>query len=175
MSTELDNRDVAEAFRQTYRRLVDRAPVSDPEWPPVLTAQVTTPRPAPRGWMVAAMAFLITLAFGLGGLVAPGPSSADSDPFQVQTDTTMAAVPETSGAFYPTPADAAIAYAEAQEPQIEDPQVTRMYVIYAGSDIVDLRVKVEADDFCHFYGVTGQVEQDEIAWRGGPAQPCDGS
>jgi hypothetical protein len=84
----------------------------------------------------------------------------------------MTAVPETSGAFYPTPADAAIAYAEAQKPGIEDPQVTRMYVIYAGQDIVDLRVKVEADDFCHFYGVTGQIKEDELAWRGGPAQPC---
>jgi hypothetical protein len=49
-----------------------------------------------------------------------------------------------------------------------------MFVIYAGRDLVDLRVKVEADDFCHWYGVTGQVEHDELAWRGGPAQPCDG-
>lgn len=173
MSTEHHDRDAAETFRQSYKRLVDRAPVSDPEWPPVLTAQVTTSRPAPRGWMVAAMAFFITLAFGLGGLVAPGRPSADSEPFQVQTETTKAAVPETSGAFYPTPADAAIAYTEAQEPQVEDPQVTRIIAIYADQDIVDLRVKVEASGFCHWYGVTGRVDQNELAWRGGPAQSCE--
>ena len=172
MSTENDDHGVAETFRQSYERLVDLAPVSDPEWPPVLTAQVTPSRRLPRGWMVAVIAFLITLAFGLGGLIAPGRPSADPNPFQVQTESTMTAVPETSGAFYPTPANAAIAYAEAQKPGIEDPQVTRMYVIYAGQDIVDLRVKVEADDFCHFYGVTGQIKEDELAWRGGPAQPC---
>jgi hypothetical protein len=175
MSTEHDDRDVEETFRYAYEQLVDRAPVSDPEWPPVMTAQAAPSRPAPRGWTVAAIAFLITLAFGLGGLVAPGQPAAGPDPFQVQTETTMAAIPETSGAFYPTPADAAIAYAEAQEPDIKDPQVTRMFVIYAGQDLVDLRVQVESDDFCHWYGVTGQVEQDELAWRGGPAQPCDGS
>jgi hypothetical protein len=174
MNTEHDDRDVEEAFRRSFALLVDRAPASDPEWPPVAIAQVTTSRPTPRGWMVAAMAFLITLAFGLGGLVSPSPSPADSDQFQVQTEATLA-VPAPSGAFYPTPADAAIAYATAQKPGIEAPHVTRMFVIYAGQDIVDLRVLVEADDFCHVYGVTGRVEQDELAWRGGPAQPCDGS
>jgi hypothetical protein len=123
--------------------------------------------------MVAAIAFVITAAFGLGWLVSPGQVSAVSDPFQVQTGTTMTAVPDTSGAVYSTPADAAIAYAEAQAPEIEDPQVTRIIGIYADQAIVDLRVQVQADDFCHWYGVTGQVDQDELAWRGGPAQPCD--
>jgi hypothetical protein len=175
MSTEHDDRDVEETFRYAYEQLVDRAPVSDPEWPPVLTAQATPSPPAPRGWRVAAIAFLITLAFGLGGLIAPGQPAAGPDPFQVQTGTTITALPDRTGTPYPTPADAAIAYAEAQEPDIEDPQVTRMFVIYAGQDLVDLRVQVESDDFCHWYGVIGQVEQDELVWRGGPAQPCDGS
>jgi hypothetical protein len=123
--------------------------------------------------MAAALGFLITIAFGLGWLISPGELSAGADPFQVQTGTTMTAIPETSGTSYSTPADAAIAYAEAQEPGIEDPQVTRMIVIYADDAIVDLRVQVQADDFCHWYGVMGQVEQDELEWRGGPAQPCD--
>ena len=174
MNTEQDDRDLVESFRQTYERLVDQAPVSDVEWPLALTAQAAPTRPAPRGWMVAAIAFLITVGFGLGWLVSPVESSVGAVPFQVQTESTLAAVPETSGTVYSTPADAAIAYAEAQEPGIDDPQVTRMFVIYAGQDLVDLRVQVEADDFCHWYGVTGQVEQEELEWRGGPAQPCDG-
>lgn len=174
MNTEHDDRDLVETFRQTYERLVDQAPVSDFEWPPALTAQEAPARPAPRGWMVAAIAFLITVAFGLGWLVSPRESSPGGDRFQLQTGSTLAAVPETSGTPYSTPADAAIAYAEAEEPGIQDPKVTRMFVIYAGQDLVDLRVQVEADDFCHLYGVTGQVEEEELEWRGGPAQPCDG-
>jgi len=173
MNTEQDDRDLVETFRRTYQRLVDQAPVPDPEWPPVRTIRETPLRSAPRGWMAAALAFLITIAFGLGWLISPGELSARADPFQVQTGTTMTAVPETSGTSYSTPADAAIAYAEAQEPGIEDPQVTRMIVIYADDAIVDLRVQVQADDFCHWYGVMGQIEQDELEWRGGPALPCD--
>lgn len=173
MNTEHDDHVLAEAFRHTYERLVDQAPVSEFEWPPALTARAAPTRPAPRGWMVAAIAFSITIAFGLGWLVSPGESSEGGDPFQVQTDSTMAAAPATSGTSYSTPADAAIAYAETQEPGIEDPQVTRMVVIHASQAIVDLRVQVEADDFCHWYGVTGQVAQEELEWRGGPAAPCD--
>lgn len=122
--------------------------------------------------MTAAFAFLVTIAFGLGWLISPDEPSAGTDPFQVQTGTTMTAAPENSRASYSNPADAAIAYAEAQEPRLEDPQVTRMIVIYADDEIVDLRVQVQADDFCHWYGVMGRAEQDELEWRGGPALPC---
>lgn len=173
MNTDLDGGDLEKTFRRIYQRIVDQAPVSDPEWPPVRTIQETPVPSTPRGWIVAAIAFLVTVAFGFGWLVSPGQASAGSDPFQVQTGSTMTAVPDTSGAFYSTPADAAIAYAEAQKPEIEDPQVTRIIGIYADQAIVDLRVQVQADDFCHWYGVTGQVEEDELEWRGGPAQPCD--
>lgn len=171
MKTKQDDRDVVETFRRTYQRLVDQAPLFDPEWPPVHTIQEAPVRSAPRGWTVAALAFLITIAFGLGWLISPGEFSAGADPFQVQTGTTM--TPERAGTSYSTPADAVIAYAKAQEPGIEDPQVTRIIGIYADQAIVDLRVQVQADDFCHWYGVIGEVDQDELAWRGGPAQPCD--
>jgi hypothetical protein len=121
--------------------------------------------------MVTSLAFLITVAFGLGWVVSPTASSMGADPFQVQTGTTMAALPDT-GPSYSSPAEAAIAYAEAQQPDIEDPQMTRIIGIYADQNLVDLRVQVQADTFCHWYGVTGQVEQGEIMWRGGPAQSC---
>lgn len=173
MNTEQDDRDLVETFRRSYQRLVDQAPAADAEWPPVRIIQETPLRSAPRGWRIAALAFLITIAFGLGSLISPGGSSAGADPFQVQTETTMTAVPEASGPSFSAPTDAAIAYAEAQEPGIEDPQVTRMIVIYAGSAMVDLRVQVQAHDFCHWYGVIGQIEQDQLEWRGGPALPCD--
>ena len=52
--------------------------------------------------------------------------------------------------------------------------MTRIIGIYADQNLVDLRVQVQADNFCHWYGVTGQVEQGEIVWRGGPANSCDG-
>jgi hypothetical protein len=173
MNTEHDNRDLVDTFRRSYGRLVDRAPSAGQEWPPALPAQEMTTRPVVRGWMVASIAFLITLAFGLGWLVSPPASSAGADPFQVKTGTTMAAVPDT-GPSYSSPAEAAVAYAEAQQPGIEDPQMTRIIGIYADQNLVDLRVQIQADDFCHWYGVTGQVEQEEITWRGGPAQSCDG-
>lgn len=172
MNTDRDDRDLVKTFSRTYQRIVDQAPVSDPEWPPAYTIQKALVPSAPRGWMVATLAFLITIAFGLGWLVSPSEPSAGADPFQVQTGTTMTAVP-ISGTAYSTPSEAAIAYAEAQEPGIEDPQVTRMIGIYADDAIVDLRVQVQADDFCHWYGVTGQVERGELEWRGGPAQPCN--
>jgi len=173
MNTEHDDRDLVDAFRRIFGRLVDQAPSAGREWPPALTARAMTTTPAVRGWIVAAAAFLLTLAFGLGWLVSPADSSV-AEPFQVQTATTMGAVPETSGPVYSTPVDAAIAYAYAQEPGIEDPQVTRIVGIYADEDLVDLRLQVQADDFCYWYGVTGRVEQDEIEWQGGPARSCDG-
>lgn len=174
MNTEHDDRDLVDSFRRSYGRLVDQAPSAGREWPPVLSAREMTTRPAVSGWMVASIAFLLTVAFGLGWLVSPAESTVGADPFQTQTGTTMTAVPETSGPVYSTPADAAIAYAEAQEPAIEDPQVTRIIGIYADQNLVDLRVQVQADDFCYWYGVTGRAEEDEIGWQGGPAQSCDG-
>lgn len=173
METEQGDREVVEAFRQTYQRLVERAPVSQPDWPPVLVAQSAPTHRYPQGWLVTVIVFLITVAFGLGWVVSPGQAAGDSDPFQVQTGTTIPATPEVSGVTYPSPFDAAVAYAEAQNPDVEDPRVTRIVGIYADQSLVDLRVQVQADDFCHWYGVTGRVDEGELAWQGGPALPCD--
>jgi len=89
MNTENDDRDLVDAFRRSFGRLVDRAAAAGQEWPPVLTAQEMTSRPVVRGWMVASITFLITVAFGLGRLVSPAASSVGADPFQVQTGTTL--------------------------------------------------------------------------------------
>jgi hypothetical protein len=53
-------------------------------------------------------------------------------------------------------------------------QMMRIIGIYADQNLVDLRVQVQADKFCRWYGVTEQGEQGEVMWRGGPAQLCDG-
>jgi hypothetical protein len=172
MPTEPDN--IAEAFRSTYRHLVDQAPTSEAEWPPVFTIQGTTPVGRARsGWIVAAGAFLITGSFWIGWLVAPGRSTPAADAFQVQTVTTAVAVPGTTGIPYTSPADAALAAALAQAPDLKDAQVTRIVGIYADDTTVDLRVQVQASDFCHWYGVAGHVQEGALEWRGGPALPCD--
>jgi hypothetical protein len=122
--------------------------------------------------MVAAGAFLITGSFWVGWLVAPGQSTT-ADTFQVQTATTAVAVPDTTGDPFTSPADAAVAAALAQAPDLPDAHVTRIVGIYADDTTVDLRVQVRANDFCHWYGVAGHVREGALEWRGGPAFPCD--
>lgn len=71
--------------------------------------------------------------------------SPEVDPFQIQTGTTMTGDPRGVWDSYSTLADAAIAYAEAEEPGIENPQVTRIIGIYADEAVVDLRIQVQAE------------------------------
>ncbi len=117
----------------------------------------------------------VTLAFGigLGLLVAPGSGTTTDDPFEVGT-TAAAAIPDTARVPYANAGDAAIAAALDQDPNLIDPQVTRIVGIHAGDQTVDLRVQVQADGFCHWYGVAGHVRNGVLEWRGGPAVACDG-
>lgn len=48
-----------------------------------------------------------------------------------------------------------------------------MIGIYADDEVVDLRVEVQAEDFCHWYVVNGRVEQGELQWRANPVLRCD--
>ncbi len=165
---------VSRAFRRSYEHLVARAPTTEAEWPPVATLDAfTSVGRRPPGWMVAVAAFLITGSFWVGWITAPGRSTPAGDQFEIRTETAPAAVPEATSAPYPSPADAAIAAALAQVPDLEDARVTRIVGIYADDAIVDLRVQVQATDFCHWYGIAGRVQEGAIEWRGGPALPCD--
>lgn len=172
MPTESDR--ISRAFRRSYERLVARAPTTEAEWPPVATLDAATSvGRRPPGWIVVAVAFLITSSFWVGWLVAPGRSTPAADQFEIRTETTTAAAPETTSTPYGSPADAAVAAALAQAPDLEDAHVTRIVGIYADDSTVDLRVQVQASDFCHWYGIAGRVREGALEWRGGSALPCD--
>ena len=172
MPPEPDN--IAEAFRSAYRRLVETTPPAKASWPPVSIAGVSARADRRRpGWMTAAAAFLITGAFWIGWLAAPRQPTRTADPFQIQAEETAPAVPDTASAPHASPSEAALAAALAQVPTLDDARVTRMVGIYADDTTVDLRVQVQANDFCHWYGVTGRVDQGSLEWRGGPALSCD--
>lgn len=107
----------SEVFRRIYQHLVAQAPQTEAEWPPVATFDAfTSLRRRRPGWIVAAAAFLITSSFWVGWLIAPGRSTPAADQFQIRTETTAAAVPETTSTPYASPADAALAAALAQAP-----------------------------------------------------------
>ncbi len=173
MPTDSDN--VAAAFRQTYGQLVAQTPTSDAEWPPVVTIRTATVHRSWPGWIVAGAAFLVTISFWVGWLVAAGRATPAADPFQFGAEvTTAVAVPETAGTAYTNPADAAVAAALSQAPDLDEPHVTRMVGVYADDTTVDLRVQVQASDFCNWYGVTGTIREEALEWRSRPALPCDG-
>ena len=91
-----------------------------------------------------------------------------------QTEVTTAIPqPDSARPAFDNPGEAAIAMARTDNPDLENPKVTRMIVIHADARIVDLRVQVEAGGFCHWYGVGGQIREARLEWRAGPAGPCE--
>ncbi len=82
------------------------------------------------------------------------------------------AVPDDATRAFPSPGDAAIFAARAHRADLRNAQVTHMVAIYADDTTVDLRVEVTADGFCHWYGVSGQVQEGALEWRASPAGPC---
>ena len=175
MPTEPEHDTLTRTFRETYQRMVDRTPITSFEWPPVpeMKRATSQPRRLEPGWKAAALGFVITAAFGIGWLVAPGPTPGVGDQLGAPTETTALPIPESNVPPSETAADAAIAAALRQEPDLDNPRVTRIVGIYTDDTTVDLRVAIEADGFCHWYGVTGSVQQDILEWRGGPAGPCE--
>lgn len=178
MEPEPDHDTVTRTFQEIYQRMVDRTPITDLVWPPVPEVKTAIAQPSrlEPGWRVAAVAFLITAAFGIGWLVAPVGRVEVADNFQPapQPVPPTTAVPElfTGDSFHTSPYEAVTAAASEQEPNLVDPTF-QMVVIFADEDIVDLRVKLQADGFCHWYGANGRVNNDQIEWRAGPAGPCD--
>ena len=92
---------------------------------------------------------------------------------QVETEVTTATPrPDSSTPAFHSADAAAIAAAISQEPTLENPQVTHIVGIYTDDTSVDLRVQVETDRFCHWYGVGGRVQAGTLQWRASPAVPC---
>lgn len=111
----------------------------------------------------------------VGLLTACSQASTTIEPlFEVQTDATVVPASVTETAPFANPNSAAIAAALAQNPNLTDLRVTRIVGIYGDERIVDLRVEVQTDGFCHWYGVVGRVNDGVLEWRGGTALGCDG-
>ncbi len=86
--------------------------------------------------------------------------------------TTAIPQPDSARPAFANPGEAAIAVARMNNPDLENPKVTRMIAIYADASTVDLHVQVEAGGFCHWYGVGGQIREARLEWRASPAGPC---
>jgi hypothetical protein len=83
------------------------------------------------------------------------------------------AAPVGDVAGFNSPNEAALTTARVDNPKLVAAKVSRMVVIYADQAMVDLRVQVEGDAFCQWYGVTGIVEAGRLTYRASPAMPCD--
>lgn len=181
MPAEQAQDQVARAFNDSYQLVVDQTPIADLVWPPavsIVNVDSSSQRWIGSGWKAAAAGFLVTVAlgaaFGVGWLVAPDPGPTATDPFDIETVTvTSIAFPDDATALFASPNDAAIAAATAQDPTLVDAHVTRMIGIGAGDQFVDFRVQVQADGFCHWYGVAGWVQDGALVWAGGPVLTCD--
>lgn len=87
--------------------------------------------------------------------------------------TTSIPTPVGDLAAFQSPNEAALATAQVDNPGLAAAKVSSMVVIFADQAMVDLRVRVEGDAFCQWYGVTGIVDQGRLAYRASPALPCD--
>jgi hypothetical protein len=125
--------------------------------------------------MVAGYARL--LGVGLAVVLASCSGAQDVDsPLDISTITitaTATAMPSTGDNRFDNPADAATAAARAENPDLIDPRLTRMVAIYADATSVDLRVQIQAEGFCHWYGVLGLIQGEAIQWSAQPAGACN--
>jgi hypothetical protein len=120
-----------------------------------------------RRWLAGAL--LASLASACTTSPSLGP--ADSNPTAEATTTEIPSL--VSGTIaYDTPAAAARSAALADNGGLVEPQVSLIVGIYADEYTVDLRVQLQADEFCQWYGVLGAVEGGALRWRASPALPC---
>lgn len=82
------------------------------------------------------------------------------------------AMPTTGDSHFENPAEAALAVARAQSPDLVDADATGMVVVHADATTVDLRVQIRAEGFCQWYGVIGQVQDGALQWSAQSALPC---
>lgn len=172
MTTEQRDDRSRSAFRGTYQWMIEALPTTELDWPPAHTLRQPLPRHATPRWVAASAVVLIAAAFAVGWLAAPDRSVDVADQSQPVTATTALAVPDTDSTAYASPNEAVTAAALEQDPDLVDPAF-QMIVIFADENLVDLRVKLQADGFCHWYGANGRVNDDKLEWRAGPADACD--
>lgn len=175
MSPKQKQDDVIDAFQESYQLVVDQMSRAEPVWPPSITISHVTQSPAPARsrWKVGVSGFLLTVAFGLGWLLAPSPVATDLDsPNAGAVPVASTAIPETASAEFASAADAAIASAITENPSLTDPHVTRLIAIGASDTSVNLRAQVVAGEFCHWCGVGGRVRDGALVWSAAPASAC---
>lgn len=116
------------------------------------------------------------LAVGLAVILAShaGTSSVDLPPNSSTVTVITSTMPATGDSLFENPAEAATAVARAQNPDLVDPNATRMVVTYADATTVDLRVQIQAEakGFCQWYGVSAQVQGGALQWSAQSALPC---
>ncbi len=59
---------------------------------------------------------------------------------------------------------------------LDDARADKFVLIYADEETIDLRVRVNGDDGCSWFGVGGFVEDGKIRWSNagsGDGQPCN--
>lgn len=177
MSHEEFDDEFASTFRNTYQRAVETSPEGE-SWPPLQSLGKHPPLVrGTSGWVRAGAAFAVVavVAFGTGWLTGPNPASEPEAFLYLQTPpTTLAAVPVDPAATFDNPYDAVIDAAAGLFSTLPNPSATtRMVVIFADSELVDLRVQVRWEGACQWYGVTGRVTDDGLRWSSGPALSCD--
>ncbi len=72
-----------------------------------------------------------------------------------------------------SPQEAALAAAQLTYPAADGGAVDSMVVIYADSEMIDLRVRIDDGRFCQWYGVSGVLEGGRLVYRAGPALACE--
>lgn len=176
MPTDHSDDRTRHAFRGTYQWMIEAVPATDMDWPPAQPLRGPSQRRESRMWLAAGAVLLVVTAFAVGWLAAPVGRVGMADEFQPapQPVPPTTALPEiaTADNSYTSPYEAVMAAASQQQPDLADPTF-QMIVIFADENIVDLRVKLQADGFCHWYRANGRVNSDRIEWRAGPADPCD--
>lgn len=175
MSPKQERDEVTDAFHESYQLIVDQIASTEPAWPPSITISHVnqSPVPARSRWEVGVSGFLLTVAFGLGWLLAPSPVATDLDsPNAGAVPVASTAIPETASAEFASAADAAIASAITENPNLTDPRVTRLIVLNTGDTSIALRAQVTAGEFCRWYGVGGSIRDGALVWSAAPASAC---
>lgn len=72
------------------------------------------------------------------------------------------------------PGAAALDQATVEHPELVNPAVSFLVVLFSHDGLIDTRVRVEAEDYCHWYGAGGYVVNGRMTWNADEALPCGG-
>lgn len=130
------------------------------EEPPLLfgtSCDVVSAAPLPLGWQGACLEYTWQ-GRRIHGRFPHGTSS-------VEAPTTVTG--------FSSPQDAALAAAQLTYPVADVDAVNSMVVVYADSEMIDLRVRVDNGHFCQWYGVSGVARGSRLVYRAEPALACE--